>query len=120
MYICVVNLRALFLAILFLTSQFVAFGNKTESCQADFFLHGVVKKSSNEKDYSTKSIFAFEVEEESELEFLKKTFPDQSSFDLNSAFRFTLFNAQAQRYFTHCVSGFRHVRTFILIRSIRI
>lgn len=120
MYICCVNFKALFLALVFLTSQFIAFGNKAESYQSDFLLHGVVKKSSNEKDYSTKSIFAFEVEEESELEFLKKTFPEQSSFDLNSAFRFTLFNAQAQRYFTHCVSGFRHVRTFILIRSIRI
>lgn len=114
------NFKALFLALVFLTSQFIAFGNKAESYQADFLLHALAKKNSHEKNHSAKSVFAFEVEEESELEFLKKTFPEQSSFDLNSSFRFTLFNAQAQRYFTHCVSGFRHVRTFILIRSIRI
>lgn len=114
------NYKALFLSLLFLTSQFIAFGGKAEIDKADYSLNGLVKKSDQEQGCYAKSNFTFEVEEESELEFLKKNFPYLSDFGSNSKFGFALLGSIIQRYFTHCVSGFRHVRRCILLRSIRI
>jgi hypothetical protein len=69
-----VNLKALFLVILFLSSQLLAIGAASEFQSSSAAFHYSSKKSGKDNGNPLKSISAFEVEEEEEsgLEFLKR------------------------------------------------
>lgn len=116
------NFRALLLVVLFLAPQLFAMVAAADSQQPTDNFHFTSNTSNKQKGHSTKDTYAFEIEEEeeSELEFLKKSFSEAKTNRLFTNANYLIVKSETLRYFTQCVSGFRHVRNFIYIRSIRI